>query len=199
MKLQEAQHIAQELIRNLQPFCELITTAGSIRREVAEVKDIEIVCLPKIIVLNDLFGWDEGEIRNFDFIRYANSFTGDVIKGNAEGRYMQIKLPQQINLDLFMPSKDDYYRQFAIRTGSKKYSQHTIATGWLNKRWCGSDKGLRLITDCQQIKFQNGNTNEWRTKWVCINPAAQLPPKWDSEKDFFKWLNIKWIEPKFRN
>jgi len=47
MNLTEAQRIAQIVKSELSPHCERIEIAGSIRRGKPEVKDIEIVAIPK--------------------------------------------------------------------------------------------------------------------------------------------------------
>lgn len=48
LPLATADIIAAELVRMLEPVCERIAIAGSVRRRKALVKDIEIVCIPKI-------------------------------------------------------------------------------------------------------------------------------------------------------
>ena len=47
MNLQQAQQIAERIKSELAPHCDRIEIAGSIRRKKPEVKDIEIVCIPK--------------------------------------------------------------------------------------------------------------------------------------------------------
>ncbi len=49
MKLADAQTAARELTHFLSPVCERVEYAGSVRRGVAEPKDLELVCVPKII------------------------------------------------------------------------------------------------------------------------------------------------------
>ncbi|GAB2574150.1 hypothetical protein [Spirosoma areae] len=192
MELTKARRLAEGLVARLEDFCDRIHIAGSIRRLKPEVKDIEIVCQPKT--------WQTGSTGLFDtpttpvvipaFRREVEGVggIGEVLKGKADGRYMQILLPSGIKLDLFMPSAHDYYRQLAIRTGSAEYSAQTIAVGWKKKGWCGTADGLRRIADCEETK----------SGWKVINPNAELPPYWKSEEEFFAWLGIKWIEPKNR-
>ena len=103
-------------------------------------------------------------------------------------------MPQDINLDLFIPDDFDYYRQYAIRTGSDDYAAKVIATGWKKKGWCGSDKGLRKISDCIETKTPDG-----KSKWKCVKANAELPPVWQSEEQFFEWLGIKYLPPNRRN
>ncbi|MCX7848123.1 MAG: hypothetical protein N2595_08875 [bacterium] len=191
-QLSEAQEIAFNILNILASHCEKIHIAGSVRREVSFVKDIEIVCQPKEIVLKDMFGQDEGVVRDFEFSRKVLEI-GEIVKGNTDGRYMQIKLPQGINLDLFMPIADDYFRQLAVRTGPPEYSHFVIARGWLKMGWVGTEEGLRRIEDCQQV--QNGSG---KSKWKIINKNGVRPPAWKSEEEFFDWINVKWVEPNKR-
>lgn len=192
MELKTALPIASDLVKLLAPDCEKINIAGSCLREKNEVKDIEIVCLPKTTIMKDMFGWDEGVLLDFNFQKKVESL-GKIIKGRAEGKYIQIELPKRINLDLFMPEENDYYRQLAIRTGSSDYSYKVIAHGWNVLGWVGTEKGLRRKEDCQKIIIGNG-----QYKWKIVNENGQLPPIWKSEEEFFEWIKIKWIEPRFR-
>jgi len=189
MNLSAAKTIADSLVERLTPYCDRVMIAGSIRREKPEVKDIEIVAAPKLVtaVGGDLFNPKPQHETSVDFIRAVKSL-GVPVKGQPTGRYTQITLPEGVALDLFMPTPGDYWRQFAIRTGSSDYAARKIAGGWKARGWCGSDEGLRLIDDC--VKKSAG--------WKCINPNAQLPPEWESEEAFFEWLGIPWIHPRNR-
>ncbi len=48
MKLDKALEIAERTKKLLAPYCERIEIAGSIRRKKPEVKDIELVAIPKL-------------------------------------------------------------------------------------------------------------------------------------------------------
>lgn len=186
MNLERAEQIALEVIAKLQPHVSKIDIAGSIRRRKPEVKDIEIVVRPLTTVMTDLFGGETESISEgfCDAVRNL----GLIIKGNPNGRYMQIGL-QTITLDLFIPTESDYYRQFAIRTGSADFSHKVIATAWKNKGWCGTEKGLRKIEDCEK---RNG-------KWEIVNKDGEKPPVWKSEEEFFEWLGLNFLEPEERS
>lgn len=196
MELIKAKEIADKLVNLLTPYSKIINIAGSIRREKPEVKDIEIVCLPKKVQGGQVDIFDESPqdmIVSTEFIRTVYSL-GTVLKGKATGRYMQIVLPEGINLDLFIPEESDFFRQYVIRTGSGDYSHKVIATGWKKFGWVGSDLGLRKMSDCVETKLPDG-----KSKWKCVKPNAELPPVWTSEEHFFEWLGIKWIDPTLRN
>jgi len=47
MLLAEARKLAEQMVERLRPACDKIEIAGSVRRGKPEVKDIEIVCLPR--------------------------------------------------------------------------------------------------------------------------------------------------------
>lgn len=108
----------------LTPFCDRIEIAGSIRRERPYVKDIEILCIPKIYFVHG---------KNHDhypgFIEIVDSW--EKVKGNAtNGKYMQRILPEGIKLDLFTARVDNWGLQMAIRTGSAEYSKY-LAKTWV--------------------------------------------------------------------
>lgn len=202
--LTKAKMIAEGIVQQLQPHCEVINIAGSIRREKIEVKDIEIVCVPKRVKIGsmDLFGEDTRKtIVAPEFVRLVSGL-GRIIKGKPDGRMMNIELPQKIQLDLFMPQPIDYFRQYVIRTGSKEYSQNIIANGWVKKGWVGTEDGLRLRTECRGIEqkmFDKAGVPYTKMKWVCENDNPTLPPVWDSERAFLSWLDVTILHPKYRN
>ena len=192
----EAKHIAVALCYQLQPYCEKINIAGSVRRGKPEVKDIEIICLPKHEEIDrqaDMFTTEKAVVIASGFISTVFSL-GTIVKGDPRARYMQITLLEGVNLDLFIPLSFDYYRQYAIRTGSADYAAKVIAGGWRRKGWCGSDKGLRRMADCLESKGSDG-----KSKWKCINTMAEEPPTWESEEEFFNWIGVKMIHPKERS
>lgn len=193
LSYKEAKAIADEVFHALKPHCSKIEIAGSIRREKQEgIKDVEIVCLPNVVQLGQFALFSSSNAFSQTDVstefRIAVSSLGVALKGKPGGKYMKIELTGGFNLDLFMPSDFDYYRQLAIRTGSADFVRNNISGGWSKKGWCGSDLGLMRKEDC--LKKANS--------WKCINPNGELPPVWTSEQDFFEWLNLKWVEPKYR-
>lgn len=196
MRLTEAARLANIIVEKLRPFTTIINIAGSIRREKWEVKDIEIVCQPRYVdgAQGSFFADTVAEkVISQNYVQVVK-LLGKVIKGKPDGRYMQIELPQRINVDLFMPVPEDYFRQLAVRTGSAEYSHKTIAAGWFKKGWCGSDVGLRLQSDCEIVTQHP----DGKKSWHCVNPNGERPPVWNSEMEFFDWIGVPWIMPKLR-
>jgi DNA polymerase/3'-5' exonuclease PolX len=195
MRYDKARELAINTGNKLLPFCEKINIAGSIRRQKQEVKDIEIVCLPRHTEGAQASMFETVAVEKVistNFVAIVKTL-GKVIKGKPDGRYMQIELPQRVNLDLFMPDPVDYYRQLVIRTGSADYVARTIATAWKRKGWCGSDQGLRRIIDCIEHPQPGG-----KKKFECVVSNAEKPPVWQSEAEFYDWLGIPMIMPKLR-
>jgi len=123
MNLSQAEAIALKYKYSLTPYCDRIEIAGSIRRQRKEVHDIELVCIPKNIMIQDsLFG--ESPVRDPAFINSVNSFNQ--IKGNGEGKYAQIILDEGINLDLFITTPEQWGLIFMIRTGSAQFSKRMV-------------------------------------------------------------------------
>lgn len=196
MELLKAKAIAIEVCQYLKDYCEenKIHIAGSIRRQKFEVKDIEIVLLPKKVSHTDLFGAPVSTTVIHDFKIHIEN-TGKIIKGNANGRMMQVELePSKIMVDFFMPEEKDFYRIYAIRTGSSFYAHNVIAGAWLALGWCGSDMGLRRQEDCRRYKDAAG-----KNKWQCVNINGELPPVWQSEEEFFDWLKVRYVHPQRRD
>ena len=135
MKLEEAYQIAEKIKKQLEPYCDRIAIAGSLRREKTDVKDIEIVAIP-----NDRF--QLGLIVN----------KWKKIRGEVGGKYLQRELPERINLDLFFANEKNWGYIFAIRTGSAEYSHKVLATGWLKAGYKGVD-GM-LTKNKQEIEVR---------------------------------------------
>jgi len=192
MQLETALPIAYAAQAAIMEHCEITHIAGSCRRLKPDVHDIELCCLPKTeLVTNriDMFTDLQTVEVNKDFVRKALKL-GKIQKGCPSGRYMQILLPESIDLDLFIPQDYDYYRQLAIRTGPAEYSYAVLAVGWRKLGWCGTKDGLRLMTDCIEKRNCSG-----KSTWQCINPIPELPPHWKSEREFYDWIKVPWAEP----
>jgi DNA polymerase/3'-5' exonuclease PolX len=118
--------IAERIQATLAPFCSRIAIAGSVRRQRPQVKDIEILALP-MQEPADLFGQELVACQGF----CAVVSQWHAIKGQPTGKYTQRRLPEGINLDLFIADEENFGWQLALRTGSAAYSHEVLATGLL--------------------------------------------------------------------
>lgn len=200
MEYNRARHIADRLVAAFNPVCDKVHVAGSVRREHFSVGDIEIVCAPKrMTVQKDFF--ETGEVIIPEFEKVVKKIALLILSGQVDGRMMKIIINgtetyynpdlkrNGMKLDLFMPTPEDYFRILAIRTGSADFSHHQLAVAWKRKGWVGTEDGLRMERECLEMSHN---------KWKCINPNPTLPPEWQSEEDFFEWIELPWVEPKYR-
>ena len=171
MKLEHAKAIAEELVKQLAPHCERIQIAGSIRREKPEVKDIEIVAIPKPYEVG-LFESGIATVVN----RWPK------VKGELPCKYTQRVIkrvypdgtPCNINLDLFFARPENWGLILAIRTGSAEYSHQVLANGWVRK----------------------GYTSE---EGMLFHKSSKWERAIKEEKELFDLIGIPMPEPKDRN
>jgi len=138
MKYARALEIALNVKHMLEPYCERIEIAGSIRRMKLEVKDIEIVAIPKPYETG-LFESGIATIVN----RWGK------VKGELPCKYTQRILPEGIKLDLFFAERGNWGLIYAIRTGSADYSHKVLATGWVKRGY--KSEGGYLVANGKQI------------------------------------------------
>ena len=138
MEYEKALIIAEQTRDILKPYCERIEIAGSIRRKKSEVKDIEIVAIPK--------PYNTGLFEN-GIATIVNRWPK--VKGELPCKYTQRILPEGIKLDLFFAEFENWGLIFAIRTGSAEYSHKILATGWVKAGYI-SKKGY-LYTNNKKI------------------------------------------------
>ena len=192
MILFQALEIAEKYKGLLVPWCEpnYCEVAGSVRRQRPECGDVEIVCVPKTVHL-------------IPFAETVRQWWK--VKGEPTGRYTKRRLYEGIDLDLFITNKKDFARQLVVRTGSANYSAKVIAMAWVKKGWRGTEDGLRLEKECVPIKAKGAlitkayGGKEKIIKWICNVPRPQLPPEWNSEREFFDWLGVRYVPPWERN
>lgn len=175
--LDEALTVAEAIAHVLSPACTRIEIAGSIRRRVATVKDIEIVCVPR--VARDLFGdVDEERPTDLDLLvdelvragRLAPrlSSVGIAAMGRRMKRLTAVK--SGIALDLFAVLPPAQFGAImAIRTGPAEYSK-------------------RLVTECQRhgLRCDGGSLYDTRDGAVVQTPE---------ERDFIEACGVPYVEP----
>ena len=118
MEYAQALQIAEKYLSELRPHCDRIEIAGSIRRKKPQVKDIELVAIPKPYQAAGLFVDGIATVVN----------QWQKIKGELPCKYTQRILPEGIALDLFFPVHSNFGLIYLLRTGSKDFNQNTILT-----------------------------------------------------------------------
>jgi DNA polymerase/3'-5' exonuclease PolX len=122
----EAHAIAVRVLELLKPHCIRCEIAGSIRRQKPEVKDIEIVAIPKPYNGAGLF-----EDGLASVVNQWQKVKGELQYGKC--KYTQRVLPEGIKLDLFIADEKNWGNVFALRTGSADYSHKVLASQWVKQ------------------------------------------------------------------
>ena len=100
--LKKAQELAGDIVKALDPWCESIEVAGSIRRRKPTVNDIDIVLVPK--------DWWE-----------LNKVVSRLGKVERSGEKMtRLILNGGVHLDIYYATPAKFATLFLIRTGSKE-------------------------------------------------------------------------------
>ena len=177
----EVENIARNLVVGLEPFCEQIEIAGSIRRMRPLIGDIEIVAVPKTTEQQDLFG-DSGKITSLlwlhldKLLKGGHIFHGSPKRWGTKYRTFQFKTAKRYvyKVDLFTCFKENWGNTLLIRTGSKEFS-----------RWMVSQKKLggALPDDV----FHRDN------RLFRIGDTENEPLPMFTEKDWFDLCNLPFI------
>ena len=172
----EALAIAQDIVRILEPACERIEIAGSIRRKKTEVGDIEVVAIPTRIPIYDLFGEEIGE-----GLKLNDAIPSEWLCTKNGDKYKQFVLPcaasspQGCNLDLFLVTPETWGVVFTLRTGNWEFSK-------------------RLVTKKQKGGYMPDYMACKDARLWSHGEALDTP----EEADVFKAIGRPWTEPEDR-
>jgi DNA polymerase/3'-5' exonuclease PolX len=179
----EAKAVAAELLRWLDPACERLVVAGSLRREKPTVSDVEILYNAKIEKRRDpvdMFSSiavhlaDEviATMESVGVLERRKNTIGRETFGplNKLMRHQASGIP----VDLFCePSLDDWWRSLVIRTGPKELNVRLITTA--------AKRGIRV--------------HAYGTSLTDVRGA---PITCESEEQFFAICGARYLQPKDR-
>ncbi len=177
MKLEEIRGLAEKFVKENNNLCVRMEIAGSIRREKAEPKDIEIVAIPKYNVGRNLFG-QEISRKNvlWKWIESCHRADGakagfDIIKGSGDcPKYVQLQVHNGPKIDIFFATQENWGWIFFLRTGPKAWNI----------------KAVQILAK-KGYSFGDGYIKK-REIFIDIT----------TEKAIFKLLRWNWIKPRDR-
>lgn len=182
MYLNDARAIAGEILAALAPACERIEIASSIRRQKPDgIKDVEIVAVSK--PFRPVFGQKPSlgklqaltdRLRSDGVMLARTNEKGRVAWGQKYRRALWG--PRAVPLDLFIVQREAWGAQFTLRTGDADFS-HKLVT----PRSQGGAMPDNLVLHDGRL---------WRSGVALHTP---------DELDFFRALNLVWIEPRNRS
>lgn len=181
MERDKAVIVAERLIGWLRPACERIEIAGSVRRGKPEVKDIEIMAVPKSEAPKPVFGQRQVFPRMIEQVLHNMEFTRGLVEPVKGGeKYKQFWLLEGkihvIKVDLFLVTPPAQWGvQMVIRTGPAEFSQWMVTQRY---------KSGALPDD---YFVENGAV------WDRTDASAPIPMP--EEKDFFELCGLEWMDP----
>jgi len=142
MELEKAKAIGDEVIKRLDPYCQRIEIAGSVRRKKPTVNDIDFVLIP-----SDLWNLQH-EIMGLGQVRMSGSKIMRVMVG-------------LVQVDLYIASPETWATLLLIRTGSaennirlatlaKKRGWHLAASG----DGLFDEEGRRIAGDTEKSIYE---------------------------------------------
>ena len=165
--LTKARRVAEEVLSQLMPGCLRIEIAGSIRRGVIEVKDIELVCEPAH--RPDLFGGEGFDLLNETLRlrvrerkllwRGPKGGTTHTEPDNLDGRRYYslatdsgLQLGESMPIDLFVVRPPAQWGAiFAIRTGPADYARQLVTHARANRYKCEDGRLVSLIDGTERL------------------------------------------------
>lgn len=183
--LAEAQRIAGQIVGQLDPSCERLVVAGSIRRRRPDVGDIELVAIPRFIEEpSGLFETQQVSLLDRALAREEREQVLERISGGD--RYIKLRhVRSGLQVDLFVVlSPAQWGAILTIRTGPADYSQRLVT---LARRQGNHEAGGAL-----RLGLRDHSTPAEK---VCTCPVIPTP----EERDFFAALGLAYVEPEARH
>ena len=180
MELEKARKVIQRLVDVMEPACERIEVAGSIRRGKPDVHDGELVYIPRMVVERVDF-FQDGLMPATDLIVHHLVEVGvlkwdDVVKRNGPKYKRLIDTENELVVELFRATAENWGLQLALRTGPSGFNKVLVA-----KPWAG---GVMPIDMIMRDAFL----------WRCGQKLVTL-----TEEDFFRELGVPYWPPEERN
>ena len=140
--IQKAKALSDEIVKRLEPYCQKIQVAGSIRREKPTVHDIDIV-----LIAGDMEG-----------IHKELTGLGELRKDGPKIKCLEYK---DVSVDLYFATPQTWATLLLIRTGSKEHNIRLCARAkTLGMHLAASgdglfdNEGIRIAGDTEESIFQ---------------------------------------------
>ena len=121
MKLEQGEKLAEQIMNQIRPYCDRLIVVGSIRRQKSEVRDVDLVLIPKPLLWHRII------------VTLQRNMDAKVLKHGEKAAQLTIK---GVNVDLYSATEETWEPLLLIRTGS---AQHNIKLSMMAQK-----KGMKL-------------------------------------------------------
>ena len=132
MELEKVRGIAEDLKKQLSPYCERVEIAGSIRRQKPEPGDIELLCIPKYRSDINLLDSRITLIMGQGMLALRRNKRGNTTFGPKNKLLVHVE--SGIGIDVFSTTEECWWVALVVRTGPKE-SNIAIAVAAQKKGW----------------------------------------------------------------
>jgi len=132
MELEKASAIAEELKGLLEPGCQRIEIAGSIRRLKLFPNDIEFLCVPRFVDGVDQLDREIGALVVQRILGLRRNKLGRSAYGPKNK--LMLHIPSGMGVDIFSTTDECWAVSLVVRTGGEKTNKR-IATTAIRKGW----------------------------------------------------------------
>lgn len=181
--------VVRELLPVLEPVCDRLIVAGSLRRGRAEVGDIELLYIPRIIEVPDEEDFFGRKIRRNGVDHVLGQWLDEgtlLPRLNVNGRTawgeknkLALHAASGIPIDLFAATHENWWNLLVCRTGGAATTvaicEAAIERGW---EWNPYGDGF-------------SRPNPERAGWLLIYETK-------SERDVFEFVGLEYLEPRER-
>lgn len=168
MELERAKTIAERLKDLLEPACELIVIAGSIRRHKPDVGDIELLCIPKYIAAVDQLDRAIQALIVEGVLGYRLNKLGSAIYGPKNKFLFHVE--SSIGVDIFSTTEECWPVALVVRTGGEETNKEIASRA--------IERGMRFHA------YGKGFTQPDGSELIC-----------QSEADVFRAVGLAYREP----
>lgn len=172
--------VARELCRELEPYCERLVVAGSLRRMREDVGDVEILFIPRM------------ERHQVDLLKWAMISLADV----RIGRLLANGTITQRRSKIGTVAWGDKNKLAVHRSGIPVDLFATTQAAWFNYLVCRTGPAAQNVRIAAAAKAMGFAWHPYRAGFTHLVTGAPVPM--ESEEAVFEFVGLPYLEPKDR-
>jgi len=167
MELTRATSIAEDLKSQMEPCCNRIAIAGSIRRRKPEVGDIELLVIPRANYLDKLL--HDLMMQNVLAMRLDKRGR----RAYGPKNKLLVHLPSGIGLDVFSTTAENWGMALFVRTGPREWNIKAMSRF---RELCMQGHAYGGVTDAngRALNCPDEETVFQRLQWAYVSPERRV-------------------------